>query len=148
MRAGLGALAYDEVVGCKKVSCLPRRHLPYLAKAKISTARSKSPTHVSSCQALKALGNFRHCHHASASSSAPLLGKLYLTVLILVLVNDLGCDIIYPSSSSYNSYDMAWRCSGKSNVELIANMGSSGIFQSERVAKVSPWNVSLIYCLK
>lgn len=32
---------------------------------------------------------------------------------------------------------MAWRCSGKTNAELISNMASSGIFHSDRVAIVS-----------
>jgi protein-L-isoaspartate(D-aspartate) O-methyltransferase len=31
---------------------------------------------------------------------------------------------------------MAWRCSGKTNSELIHNMSKSGIFHSDRVSKV------------
>ncbi|KAG5641774.1 hypothetical protein DXG03_004269 [Asterophora parasitica] len=30
---------------------------------------------------------------------------------------------------------MAWRCTGKSNEELISNLGDAGIFKSEQVAK-------------
>ncbi|KAK7034557.1 hypothetical protein VNI00_012404 [Paramarasmius palmivorus] len=30
---------------------------------------------------------------------------------------------------------MAWRCSGKTNAELIANMANNGIFHSQRVAQ-------------
>lgn len=34
-------------------------------------------------------------------------------------------------------FTMAWRCSGRTNAELISNMSKSGIFHSEQVAQVS-----------
>lgn len=37
---------------------------------------------------------------------------------------------------------MAWRSTGKTNVQLISNLKRNGIFHSDRVMEVSPLSLS------
>lgn len=60
-----------------------------------------------------------------------LWGKGFGGVILLVVSTSICCSLLFTQATA--GLEMSWRCSGRTNAELVNNLFRNGIIKNERV---------------